>query len=304
MRIAFAGSVDFSRHCLERLISGGGNVVAVISPHAEHARSNADYADLALTAFQNQIPFRRFVTINDPDLVAYLRRLSPDVIFVFGLSQLLRPSMLSIPHLGVIGAHPTLLPEGRGRHPLIWALVKGMAQTGLSFFYMDEGADSGDILWQKACSIGPDDDAAALYKKIKDLASEAISDFLPKLVAGTAPRRPQDHSRATVWPKRSEKDGEIDWSRPMREIYNLVRALTNPYVGAHTFFGMEKLTVWKCRPGIVSAEPAVAVPGTVLSCRSNSLIVRTGDGTIEVTDWNPRAAVDLRNGAVLGRSVL
>lgn len=303
MRIVFVGAVDFSRHCLEATVEAGGHVVAALAPFAEQARGNADYSDLGSVAHRHGIPFRHFKRISDPEVVAHIRQLAPDVVFVFGLSQLLTADLLAIPRLGVIGSHPTLLPEGRGRHPLIWALVKGLKRSGLSFFYMDTGADTGDILWQRPFPINPDDTAADLYEHIKSLASEAIPEMLTQLASGSAPRIAQDATRASVWPKRTEKDGEIEWAKPARQIHNLVRALAKPYVGAHTFVGSDKVVVWRSRmlDGSCGGQAASALPGTILECRSDALRVRAGDGLIELADWQPRRHEALREGALLGR---
>lgn len=296
MQIAFIGAVEFSRRCLAATLEAGGEVVLVVAPPAEKARRNADWADLQGLAAEKGLPFQLCANVNDPAVVQGLRAAKPDVLFVFGLSQLVGPELLAIPRLGVIGSHPSLLPEGRGRHPLIWALALGLRETGLSFFWADEGADSGDILWQRPFSITPEDDAATLYRKISNLAETAISEFLPQLAAGTAPRRKQDSSRATYWRKRGEADGEIDWSGPSTVAHNLVRALTRPYVGAHTFLAGERLTVWRAHPVPAPAGPA---PGTVLAS-AGGLTVKTQDGALRLTEFDGPAAARLAPGSVLG----
>jgi methionyl-tRNA formyltransferase len=228
----------------------------------------------------------RFGKIKDPVAITQIRELKPDVIFVWGLSQLVPSDILSIPSIGCIGVHPALLPRNRGRHPIIWALVEGLTESGLTFFYMDEGADSGDILWQKAFPISLDDDAATLYQKIEILASEAISQFLPQLQNGTAPRIPQDHTKATYWRKRGEADGLIDWRAPSLRTYNLIRALIHPYVGAHTLLNGRKVIVWRAKlAGQTPATLMQASPGTVVRCSTGSILVRTGDGFLELADW-------------------
>lgn len=282
MRIVFVGAVEFSRHCLEVTLDAGGEVAAVLTIAPETNAFNADAADLVDVAQRRGVPVHQVRKINTPETVALVRSLAPDVMFVFGFSQLIGPDLLAIPRLGAIGVHPSLLPEGRGRHPLIWALVLGLERSGLSYFWMGEGADTGPLLWQKPFSITLEDDAASLYARIKTLAAEAIPEFLPQLADGTAPRRLQDESRATVWRKRGEADGEIVWVGPGRTAFNLVRALTRPYVGAHTFLGDRRLLVWR------TAEEAcseAAAPGTILAATDESLLVRTGDGALRLLDW-------------------
>jgi methionyl-tRNA formyltransferase len=303
MRIVFIGAVDFSRHCLEEVLLAGGNIVAVLTLAPERARFNADYADLRPVVQAHGVPVHHIQKANDPATVELIRSLAPDVIFVFGFSQLISPEILVMPTRGCIGVHPALLPKNRGRHPLVWALVEGLDESGLTFFYLDEGADSGDILWQKPFPITLEDDAASLYAKIKVLASEAIGKFVPELQRGTASRVPQDHSKATYWRKRGEKDGEINWEQPSLQIYNLVRALARPYVGAHTFLDKKKMLVWRARlPQTPLPEDAAQLsPGTIFAANKEGLAVRTGDGFLLVREWDsfggeiPRSGMIFRN---------
>ena len=231
-----------------------------------------------------------------------IRSIAPDVIFVFGFSQLISPEILSIPSLGCIGTHPALLPKNRGRHPLIWALVEGLTQSGLTFFYLDEGADSGDILWQEPFTIELGDDALTLYQKIRSLASKGIAEFLPKLMNNTAPRIPQDASQATYWRKRTAQDGQIHWDQPSMTIYNLIRALTRPYPGSHTFIGAEKVIIWKAVPPTSQASdaPTTEPPGMVAEVTDDRLRVRTGDGYLTILDYQLTNGTEIVAGGQFG----
>lgn len=285
MRILFAGAVEFSRHCLSEVLQHGGEVIAVLNPAAHDARSNSDYCDLAEVARRHDVPLFRFRKIGDPESVALVRSLDPDVIFVFGLSQLVPPSVLAIPRLGCIGTHPALLPKHRGRHPLIWALVEGLSESGLTFFFLDEGADSGDILWQKSFPITCDDDASTLYSRIKALASEAVPVILTQLATGTARRIPQDHGAATYWRKRTAADGVIDWSGSATRAFNLVRALTRPYPGATTMCEGHQISVWRSRPRDAVKGWLQVPPGCVIGPASQGLLVQCGEGVLELLEW-------------------
>lgn len=305
MRIAFVGAVDFSRHCLERILEVGGEVAVVITltPNKRHLHS--DFADLCSLAGQHGIPCHQVNNINDEDTLRLLISYSPDMLFVFGWSQLIGKRVMEVPRLGCIGTHPALLPRNRGRHPLIWALVEGLSESGLTFFYLDEGADSGDILWQGRFPIALDDDAQSLYEKVKHLASLAIGEFLPQLALGTAPRAPQDHSKASYWRKRTANDGLIDWAAPTLRIYNLIRALTHPYPGAHTYLRGAKVIIWKaelCRQPVPSTALGLQ-PGIVSAVSQQGIDVGTGDGYLRVktlaTDGDTQITVGSRLGGDL-----
>ncbi len=302
MRILLIGGVDFSQHCLQELLKAGGDLVGVITLSAERSSAHADFCDLGPLCQKHGVPCFRVKNINDPESMERIRSLEPDVIFIFGWSQLIKQPILDLPPLGCIGTHPALLPRNRGRHPLIWALVEGLKESGLTFFYLDEGADSGDILWQQPFAISMEDDAGSLYEKIKQLATQAIHEFLPELQQGTAPRIQQDHSQATYWRKRGESDGEIDWAEPSLTSYNLIRALTHPYCGAHTFCCGQRILVWKSRlPTTPLSENALRQPaGTILRCSEGILEVRTQDGYLQIIEFSTELPLSLEVGSLLG----
>ena len=301
MRIVFVGAVDFSRHTLKAVLENGGNVVGVITLDEQYARRHADFADLGPVADRYGVPVYRINKINNE--IDLLRSLEPDVIFIFGWSQLISNEILELPPLGCIGTHPALLPKNRGRHPLIWALVEGLEESGLTFLYLDEGVDSGDILWQKPFPITLDDDAGTLYEKIKVLAVEAITEFLPLLEAGTALRIVQDADQATTWRKRSKDDGEIDWRTDTMETYNLVRALTHPYPGAHTYHDGAEVIIWKTAlPESVLPDAAENLePGELFTGDGDQLCVCTGDGYLYLLAYEHPAGIELKAGMRLGK---
>ena len=286
MRIAFIGCVQYSgvllSHLMERLPARvpAAEVVGVAT--RETSSFNADFASLRPLAEAAGIPCFLARGNDQESLGAWLRERAPDVVYCFGWSYLLRREILSIPPLGVIGFHPTALPANRGRHPLIWALALGLAETASTFFFMDEGADSGDILSQRPIAIGEDDDAGTLYRKVTAAALEQMEVFTAQLASGSYPRLPQDPSRATSWRKRGRADGQVDWRMSARSIHNLVRALTRPYVGAHCVAGDRDVKIW--RTARIDEAPANAEPGKVLAVDGSRIAVRCGEGAVELVE--------------------
>jgi len=303
MRIVFVGAVDFSRHCLKQVLDCHGEVIAVITLAKEDAAFHADYKDIADIALPAGIPIHRIKNINNNESLELIRSLHPDVILVLGWSQLVSKRILEIPPKGCVGSHPSLLPKNRGRHPIIWTLVEGLEESGLTFFYIDEGVDSGDILWQRPFRVNLGDDAGSVYEKVKALASEAIREFLPQIERGTAPRIPQDHSQATYWLKRTEKDGEIDWTVPTMKTYNLIRALTRPYVGAHTYFKGKRMLIWRARlPQSPLPPTAVEIqPGTIFAQTDNGFDVKTKDSYLTVCEYEIEDGETIEVGTLLER---
>jgi methionyl-tRNA formyltransferase len=209
----------------------------------------------------------------------------PDVIFCFGWSRLIREPLLSLPALGVIGFHPASLPANRGRHPIIWALVLGLDETASTFFRMDSGADSGDIVSQIRLAINPSDNARTLYDRITTLAMKQLRDFVPRLANGSIQPMSQDHSLANTWRKRGVADGRIDWRMSASSIHNLVRGLTRPYVGAHFDYDHQAIKVWQTDTEL--NVPVNLEPGKVLQVNKNSLLVKAGTDAIWLLDYDP-----------------
>ena len=283
MKIIFIGTVDFSRQTLLRLIDLKADIKGVITKKT--SPFNADFSSLTDICEKNNIPVYYAKDINQEDCVTWIKDKNPDVLFCFGWSQLIKQSLLSIAPLGVIGFHPALLPENRGRHPIIWALALGLDKTGSTFFFMDEGADSGDILSQTEVPIDYNDNAGTLYSKITKCALRQIEIFLPALTENNYKRIPQDHSTANYWRKRNQNDGLIDWRMPARGIYNLVRALSRPYIGVHAIYKSEEFKIWTVSE-IVGQYPNNIEPGKVISVDNgnNTFTVKCGIDTITVTE--------------------
>lgn len=276
MRIIFIGTVEFSRLALERLVAIGAEVAGVCT--LQGSSFNADYADLRPLCREHGIPLMIADDINAPATLDWIRTRAPDVIFCFGWSRLLKEELLAAAPLGVVGFHPAALPANRGRHPLIWALALGLEQTASTFFFMDAGADSGDILSQRALSIDPADDARALYDKVCASALQQIAQFVPQLADGSFAREPQDHAQANTWRKRGMADGKIDWRMSALSIHNLVRALAKPYVGAHFVVDGKDIKVWKSM--VLGDAPANVEPGKVLSMRAGAPVVKCGQDAL------------------------
>ena len=246
------------------------------------SRTTADFARLDDLCNEAGISLHYTRDANGKETLDWLRQIKPELIFCFGWSRLLSAELLAIPPRGVIGYHPALLPQNRGRHPIIWALALGLKETGSTFFYMDQSADSGDILSQHHIPITPDDDAGTLYRRLTETALDQITEFLPLLGNGVAPRIPQDSAFASTWRKRNFSDGRIDWRMPADAIHNLVRALAPPYSGATVRRGKEDQIVWRTRIDANNARHNTE-PGKVLAIQNNSIVVKVGDGTVTLT---------------------
>ena len=184
--------------------------------------------------------------------------------------------------MGVIGYHPASLPQNRGRHPFIWALVLGLNQSASTFFFMQEGADDGDILSQEEFEILYEDDAKSLYNKVSNIALNQIEDFLPKLQNNNFQRIKQNHEKANIWRKRGKADGKIDFRMTSNAIYNLVRALTKPYVGAYIEYKGQEISIWKVEE--INFDKNNIEFGKVLENDEKMIVVKTYDKAIKIIE--------------------
>ena len=231
----------------------------------------------------NNIPIFYRTKDNQDEIISFINSKNPDIIYCFGWSHILPKNILSIPKHGVIGFHPAELPNNRGRHPIIWALFLGLKQTASTFFVMDEGADTGDIISQKKIKIF-EDNAFSLYNKIINVALKQIVSFTLELEKKGAflDKIKQDKTEGNYWRKRTKNDGKIDFRMTSRAILNLVNALSRPYVGAHLEFQEKEIKVWEVKEE--KTNKLNHEPGKVLEVDGSDLIVKTYDGSIRIID--------------------
>lgn len=278
MKIILIGTVEFSKRALQKLIDLNAKVVGVCSK--ANSEFNSDFADLSPLCELNKIPFKHVEDINSNDCCDWIKSLNPDIIFCFGWSNLLKKNILSLAPMGVLGYHPSKLPKNRGRHPLIWALALGLKKSASTFFFMDEGADSGEILCQKDFDILNTDNARILYDKVVNIALLQIEEFLPKLKNKTYQTTKQNHEESNNWRIRTKTDGKIDFRMNSLTIYNLVRALSKPYVGAHLNYKEKEIIIWEV--DIIENNQNNIECGKVLSISGNKVLVKTFDSAIEI----------------------
>ena len=278
MKILFIGTVEFSKIALQKLIELNAQVVGVCTK--EKSEFNSDFADLRPLCEKNKIPYKFTDNVNSKDNCDWIKSFNPDIIFCFGWSNLLKKNVLTLAPMGVLGFHPSELPKNRGRHPLIWALVLGLKKSASTFFFMDEGIDSGEILSQKDFDILSTDDAQILYDKFVNIALLQIEEFLPQLEKKTYQTIKQNDEVSNIWRKRAKIDGQIDFRMGSRAIYNLVRALTKPYVGAHINYKDKEIIVWKVE--IIENEQHNIESGKVLDISEDKILVKTYDGAIKI----------------------
>ncbi|MGB2987366.1 MAG: methionyl-tRNA formyltransferase [Phycisphaerae bacterium] len=296
MNVALMGSVSSSFYCLDALIRGGVRITGVLGLDESHAQLVSDYRSLRSLAQQANLPFLSFVRVDEPVVAQFLKTHAPDLLWVIGLSQLVPNDLIGIARHGGVGFHPTLLPRGRGRAPVAWTILRG-ERAAVSLFYLTDEPDAGDIIVQREVEVLPDDYSEDLIQRTNEVLLDVVLELAPRIRSGNLPAAPQDHSKATYYPKRTPADGLIDWSQPTDAIYRLVRAAGRPYPGAFTFAGDRKLTVWRARPaccGEVDGGGSAAECGTILQVDTErGILTRTADGGLWLTETAVEGGGDL-----------
>lgn len=305
MRIAFIGTVEFSWHCLEEMLSLGANVVLAAYVDPAYAGRISDYRPLDDLCGDHGVRAVTFRRISDPQTIEVIREAKPAVIFVLGLSQLVQADLLALPAAGCIGSHPALLPANRGRAVIPWSILLHHERGGLSLFYLTPEVDAGDIVAQASWPITGRDTAASLYRKMVAAGRRLIREYLPAITACAAPRIPQDHSKATHLPQRTPADGLIDWTQSAEKIHDLIRATTHPYPGAFTHLEGRKVICWSGR----RVRRARGAPGEIVAVEGASVLVAAGDGRgvwLDSVDAGageqPPTIAGLKPGSSLGRT--
>ncbi len=283
MRILYVSGVDFGLRCLEYLIDSGIMIDGVISYSPKKRRFYSDCADFLPLCEAHRIPCLAVDHINDAPSKAFIHDINPDLILVMGWSQIIDDEILAIPKWGVVGSHPTLLPKYRGRASLPWTILKKLKETGLTFFHLTSGTDTGDIVLQRRFDIGSQESATVLYEKITAFGKEMLMELIYKLERGQMPRRSQDESDfVEYWKKRTPKNGRIDWNQTADDIETLVRATSLPYPGAYTMWNGQKMIIWNAFQ--TQAQESIAdPPGTILALSTHGVIVKCGVGELLIT---------------------
>jgi methionyl-tRNA formyltransferase len=255
MRIAFCTCVKIGLSCIEAIIEDGGKFDLFLTLHDNKSKNKSGRIYLDEIALSTNTPLYKLNHINDADVAKVLRKQRIDWLFIIGWSQIASPEVLDVPRKGIIGAHPSLLPIGRGRAAVSWAIIKGLVKTGVTFFKMDEGVDTGPILDQYEIPLSPLETATELYAKVSEAHVHLIRQIWPKLKSDAIVGEIQDKNQASYWVGRTPADGELSKSMTLKEVDLLVRATTHPYPGAFIMLdSFTKLIIWSGSPSPIESK--------------------------------------------------
>lgn len=292
MKIVFMGTPDFAVGALEAIIQAGHQVTAVVTqPDKPKGRGKEmQITPVKACALQYDIPVFQPVKIKTQEAVEQLRTYEADIFVVAAFGQILSEEILNMPKYGCVNIHASLLPKYRGAGPIQWVILDGEKETGVTIMQMDKGLDTGDMLLSCKVSIDEKETGDSLHDKLAQAGADLIVEALPKIEAGElTPVKQKDED--SCYARMLQKSmGQIDWSKETAQIERLVRGL-NSWPSAYTSYHGKTLKIWASdvsdevgEKRCLSAEAEQPVPGTVIDVDKDAFYVKTGNGSLKITE--------------------
>lgn len=247
MKLGFVTCVQLGLSCMEAIYKAGGKLEVAITLKDEKAKNKSGRVYLDEFCKGHSVDLVKIDHVNDDDVINVIEKYDLDWLFIIGWSQIANKRLLDAPRSGVLGMHPTLLPKGRGRASIPWAIIKGLKETGVTLFKLDEGVDTGPILSQCKIPLTDSTSATDLYASVNNAHMSLIASIIPEILSGSVKLQNQNNADATEWEGRSPKDGEIDLKGSVVTAERLIRATTRPYPGAFVIIDGKKHIIWKAR---------------------------------------------------------
>lgn len=284
MRIVFFGNNPRGAACLEKLISENEHIVAVVA-HPINKILPIEGKNVKTIAEVHKISYIQPRKINEPENVNWLKSFKPDLFVLSGYNQILRTDILSIPKNGSINLHGGRLPQYRGVAPINWQIINGEQKGEAVILFVDEGIDTGDIIISEEYDISIDDTAKTILDKTLKIFPELLIKAIKQIKNGKVKAIKQNPEEGCYYARRYPRDGRIDWkNKKAFEIYNLIRALVNPYPGAFTYYKGQKVIIWKAS---LLKETIKGIPGRVVLKRKNGVVVTAIDKGLLIETVQP-----------------
>ncbi len=281
-KLIFMGTPDFAVPSLKALFKNDYNVLAVVTqPDRPKGRGRKVIPPPIKKAAQNiGYDVVQPDSVKDKDFLNTISKLKPDMFIVIAYGHILSNNILSIPKIGAINLHASLLPKYRGPAPIQWAIINGDKETGVTAMLMDEGMDTGNILLSLKEKITAVDTSATLHDRLAVLGADLLIKTLESFENNDIKPIPQNHARATYAPLLKKGDGRIVWGKDAEQIAAFIRGVT-PWPGAFTFYDNKRLKIFYAEPILVKVNEA---PGTIIKGFADELRIATGKGALSVIE--------------------
>jgi len=278
MRVVFMGTPDIAATCLTKILEDGFEVVGVYTqPDRPKGRGmKMVYPPVKEVALAHGLPVFQPENFREDETVEQLKALQPDVVAVVAYGRILPQRVLDIAPEGFINIHASILPQYRGSAPYQWAVLDGLAETGVTAMYLCREMDAGNMIDVAKTSIGEDETAGELLDRLAVLGAELLSKTLSKVEKGEAKGTAQDASKATYAPMLDKTMCPIDWTKSAQQVHNQVRGL-HPWPVATAELNGTKFKIHATK--VVEGS---GTPGTILGLTKTGLRVACGEGAIEI----------------------
>ena len=299
MRVIVMGQQAFGKDALAKILEAG--VDEVVAVYCEPDKDGKPVDPIKEFALEQGLPVYQPAHFKDQESLDELAALDADLMVMAFVNVFVPEAARDTPKMGSICFHPSLLPLHRGPSAVNWPIIMGSTKSGYSWFYPTDGLDEGDVLMMWECPIEPDDTVIDLYfKKIYPSAIDSVLEVCDLFRSGNPPRIVQDEADATYERRCTAKHARIDWNKPVKQVYDLIRG-TNPSPGAWTTFGGEQLGVFDCQrvegDGISSRVVDVSEDGVTVQCIGGRILVKrvrpTGGGKVSAAEWAKDAGVEV-----------
>ncbi len=281
LKIIFMGTPEFAVPSLKELNKNQYDVVLVVTqPDRPKGRGRKVISPpVKETAISLGYEVIQPISIKTDNFKEIVQKLKPDIFVVVAYGHILTKNILEIPGIGSINIHASLLPKYRGSAPIQWAIINRERETGVTTMFMDEGLDTGDMLFSAKLEIAPDDTSATLHDRLAKLGASLLIKTIKAIEAEEIKPVPQDHKKATHAPLLKKNDGHINWKKSAEDIEAFIRGVT-PWPGAFTFYGNKRLKILTARPILTGIT--AAPPGTIIKGFTDELRIATGKGVLSI----------------------
>jgi methionyl-tRNA formyltransferase len=306
LRIVFCGTPEFAVPSLRRLAERPEFSVEAVITQPDRPRGRGQHVSsspVKEAALEIGLHVYQPETIKSESAQEFLKRVAPDAVVIIAYGQIIPARLLTIPRLGWLNLHASLLPRYRGAAPIHWAIANGETATGLTTMQIDAGMDTGPTLLRREVEIGPDETAPELAARMSAIGADLIAESLLRFDREGISPTPQDEKAASYAPILKKEDGRIDWRRPAHQIYNRMRGFA-PWPGSYSTFRGQTCHLWG-RPETRNAEGARITPGEIVPS-TKEIYVACGEGTclrlesVQVEGRKKISAREFANGARIG----
>lgn len=283
MRIVFMGTPDFAAASLKKLIDKKYDIAAVFTqPDKPRDRGmKLSYSPVKELALENNIPVYQPTKLRDGTATELIKSLDPDILVVVAYGRILPDDMLEVPKYGAINVHASLLPKYRGAAPIQWAVLNGDKITGVTTMYLASEMDTGDIIYTSETEIGEFETSGELFDRLMVMGAELLDRTLRDIEAGTAPRTPQDHSKASYVKMLDKSLSPIEWAKTPREVIKQIYGLQPWPVATAELDGK----VFKIYSAEYTQNKTDKAPGSVVSAGKKGIEIACLDGeTVLITE--------------------